>query len=369
MADGVTAQNTQDRKKYWRHWTEYCRQVKIDPMLRSTNDRFSLLAVTSFAARVRTGYYGNGSIVKVQTVTKALGAISKTIELAGGTSPIYVEHGVYTTPIQRMVEGFRRQDPPAVAQLAVPVEVAHTAVTAGMKSSNAKEQAIGDLVCIAFYYLLRVGEYTKPRMVTRNGKKVRATRTVQFSAGNIGFWDKDNNAILHDAPLEKLLQAHSATLKITNQKNGKMGQTVHHFCTGKDTSPVKALARRLHHIYKNGGNSDTLLCDYWDENEDDFISITSTDIRTVVRSTVAFLKLDTKGIDPALVGTHSLRSGGAMALKLHGCDDTTIMKYGRWSSLTFTMYIHTQIAHIAKDVALAMSNPVPFLNIAAIKTK
>lgn len=267
-----------------------------------------------------------------------------------------------------MIEGFRRQDPPAVAQLAVPVDVAHTALEAGLSSSDYKEQAMGDLTCIAFYYLLRVGEYTKPRTVTKNGKKVRATRTVQFSAGNVGFWDEDGNAILHNAPLEKLLTAHSATLKITNQKNGKMGQTIHHFCTKKATSPIKALARRVHHIYKNGGTSDTLLCDYWDGNNEEFVSITSSDIRTLVRATVAYLKLETKGIDPSLVGTHSLRSGGAMALKLSGHDDTTIMKYGRWSSLTFTMYIHTQIAHIAKDVALAMSNPLPFLNIAAIKT-
>jgi hypothetical protein len=29
-----------------------------------------------------------------------------------------------------------------------------------------------------------------------------------------------------------------------------------------------------------------------------------------------------------------------MALKLHGFDDTTIMKVGRWTLLTFTQYIH-----------------------------
>ncbi|GFH62127.1 hypothetical protein CTEN210_18603 [Chaetoceros tenuissimus] len=183
MGDGVTAQNTKDRQKYWQHWSEYCRQVKIDPMFRETSERFVLLAVTSFAARVWAGYYGNRSVVKVQSVTKALAAISKTIKLAGGKSPIYADHGVYTTPIQRMIEGFRRQDPSAVAQLAVPVEVAHTAVEAGLLSSETKEQTIGDLICIAFYYLLRVGEYTKPRTVTRNGKKVRATCTVQFTAG------------------------------------------------------------------------------------------------------------------------------------------------------------------------------------------
>ncbi|GFH50467.1 hypothetical protein CTEN210_06943 [Chaetoceros tenuissimus] len=47
-----------------------------------------------------------------------------------------------------------------------------------------------------------------------------------------------------------------------------------------------------------------------------------------------------------------------MALKLHGIDDITIKKMGRWSSLTFTMYIHTQIAHLSAGISSAMSTPL-----------
>jgi SLT domain-containing protein len=49
-------------------------------------------------------------------------------------------------------------------------------------------QAAGQLAIIAFYYLLRVGEYTKPHMVIHNGKAMRATRTKQFSYNNVGFY-------------------------------------------------------------------------------------------------------------------------------------------------------------------------------------
>ena len=56
-----------------------------------------------------------------------------------------------------------------------------------------------------------------------------------------------------------------------------------------------------------------------------------------------------------------------MALKLHGYDDTTIMKMGRWSGLTFLQYIHNQIAHLAKDISKKMSIPLPFVNISAIE--
>ena len=86
----------------------------------------------------------------------------------------------------------------------------------------------------------------------------------------------------------------------------------------------------------------------------------------MTRQAVKDLNLHQQGIDPDLVGAHSLRAGGAMALKLHGYNDTTIMKMGRWTSLTFLMYIHTQIAHLSKDITKDMSEELPFLNIACI---
>ena len=56
-----------------------------------------------------------------------------------------------------------------------------------------------------------------------------------------------------------------------------------------------------------------------------------------------------------------------MALKIHGYSDTTIMKMGRWTSLTFLQYINNQIAHLYKDISNKMSMPLPFVNVAAIK--
>jgi len=63
------------------------------------------------------------------------------------------------------------------------------------------------------------------------------------------------------------------------------------------------------------------------------------------------LKLDEAGINPDLVGVHSLRAGGAMSLKVQGESDTTIQKMGRWTSSTFLMYIHNQIGHLSKDLS------------------
>ena len=263
-----------------------------------------------------------------------------------------------------MVEGFRRLDPPTTPQLAVPVIVANECFRACVVTNDPKTQAAGCLALTAFYYLLRVGEYTKPRMVTRNGARIRATRTVQFTISNVGFF-KNGKIIPRSSTLEVLLSCDAATLKINNQKNGRMGGTIHQEAIHVECCPVRALAMRVHHVLTNGGNQNSLLCDYFVDSCQH--SIESEDIIKLVREAAIKLNLSDFAIDPDLLGSHSLRAGGAVALKLHGFDDTTIMKMGRWTSLTFLQYIHNQIAHLSRDISNKMSRPLPFLNIAAIE--
>jgi hypothetical protein len=144
-----------------------------------------------------------------------------------------------------------------------------------------------------------------------------------------------------------------------------MGETIHHRATNTEGCPVQALAHRVHHVLHHNGSVENLICDVW--QNDKWISITSHDIITLVRSSVKTLGLHKNGIDADLVGSHSLRAGGAMALKLTNHSDTTIKKMGRWSSLTFLQYIHTQISHLSKDLSKDMSTNLPFLNIATIE--
>ena len=258
----------------------------------------------------------------------------------------------------------RREDPPAVPQLALPVSVIIKLYNLSCTPvATPRLKTTCDLAIIAFYYLLRVGEYTKPRKVKVNGKWQRATRTVQFQIKNIGFFHH-HTVVSRSAPLETLLQCTSATLRITNQKNGRMGQTMHHETITHSHGPVQALARRVHHVLSHGGSDDTLLCDYKADQTAQWTSITSQDMVSVVRTAARALGLHRQGIDPDLVGSHSLRAGGAMAMALHGIKTEVIMKHGRWTSLTFMMYIHNQIAHLSKGLSTKMSSEIPFVNIA-----
>ena len=359
-------QNQTTRQKYWSRWSEYCSSFRIDPFLQEATKLEQIVLTTGFAARVRTGAYGRGDKIKVQSVTEALAAISKTIELAGQPSPLYKAPNEYILPLERLVEGFRREDPPPIPQLAVPISVPWECHRVATESKEISLLASSQLITIAFFYLLRVGEYTHPRYVKRNGIIKRATRTKQFSVGDIGFF-KNGKILPRRSPLSVLLEADSATMKITNQKNGRMGQTIHHQSTD-ERGAVAALAARVHHILSNGGDEDTLICDYMTE-KGKWASVTSTDLIKFIRLAATTLRLQDTGIDPDLIGVHSLRAGGAMALKLHGYSDTTIKKFGRWSSLTFLEYIHNQIAHLSNGVAASMSIPLPFVNIAVVEKR
>jgi hypothetical protein len=357
-------QATRTRQKYWKHWVEYTKAFNQDPLLNNLDELQKLVILTAFAARVRSGYFGRGTQVRVPSVTEALSAVAKTLQLAGKPSPIHEAEGIYKIPVARLVEGYRRQDPPSVPQLAIPLSVPQEMQRRGYKSKCKIKQATGDLGIIAFYYLLRVGEYTKPRYIP-NSKK-RATRTVQFRVCDVGFF-LNGKVLPRKSPLKSLLQATSCTLKITNQKNGRMGQTIHHHATNQQACPVRALAHRIYHILSNKGTSHNLLCDIWDDEACEWAQVTSLHMTRGLREAVQTLQLHDNGIDADLVGPHSLRAGGAMALKLTGAADTTIMKMGRWSGLTFLQYIHNQIAHISAGLSDQMSQRLKFINIAAIE--
>ncbi len=263
------------------------------------------------------------------------------------------------------MEGWRRQDPTATPQLAVPVTVPNRMFHRARAKNSPYHNAVADLALIAFYYLLRVGEYTqganKSNKVPKNNRK----RTVNFRVKDVGFFKNGKQFSRHNN-LEQLLQADSCTLKISNQKNGRMGETIHHQAIKTlDECPVKALARRIHHILSNGGDGDTPICTYYKNNTPKLI--TPRDMIKGVRQAVTDLHLRKHGIAPDLVGVHSLRAGGAMAMKLHGISDTTIMKMGRWSSLTFLEYVHNQIGHLSDNVSFQMSQELPLDNIAAIE--
>jgi hypothetical protein len=60
------------------------------------------------------------------------------------------------------------------------------------------------------------------------------------------------------------------------------------------------------------------------------------------------------GIAKYELGTHSIRSGAAMAMYLGECPVYTIMLIGRWSSVAFLWYIRKQVMEFSHNVSKRM---------------
>jgi hypothetical protein len=324
-------------------------------MLTNVNDKDRIDLLITFAQWIRAGNGGNGHQVRCASVQVALRAIGATFELAGQANPTYRSEGRYWLALERQLEAFRRADPPATPKLAVPVSLVNHLNVVGLHSTDPKIKASSDLCLIAFYFLLRIGEYTA-------GAKNR--RTTPFKACDITFWDKSHNIIPNTSSLATLYKASSVTMKIGNQKNGIRGGTINHAALHSKHCPVRALARRVHSIMSHpNGKPDQILSTFFETGTKTVKTVDASFINKQLKKAVLATKLDRKGFLPANISSHSLRAGGAMAMHLNGISSHQIRKMGRWSSDTFLMYIHEQVAAFSAGISRKMATEIGWQNI------
>ena len=355
---------TESREKYWKNWMSYVAPLGVDPYLQETHYEHRARALSGFAARVRTGAYGRGKQVSVGRVSSAISAIGTTISLATGTNPTKLDNTDHLIPrLSHMFTGWKKEDPPTLKKLPVEADIPELLSQLGAQlSANELDKAIGDLTIIAFYYLLRVGEYTIKN--ARNNTK----QTVQFRMRDVTFFKRDPHGRLRQlgrlASDSDIALADSATLKLDNQKNGWKGVCVHQESNGEPIHcPVRALGRRFIHIRRSTNDDTTFLSAFFVNTRRH--DVTDKDVRVSIKAAAEILRYpEFKGILVERIDTHSLRSGGANALSLSGYSDREIQKMGRWRSATFKEYIRKELACFSKGMSRNMKRKFNFVNIA-----
>lgn len=201
---------------------------------------------------------------------------------------------------------------------------------------------------LAFFFLLRVGEYTP-------ASPNQSRRTVPLRRQDVKLW-RGTALVPLVSPWEVLASADGVTITLENQKNGNKGCILHHDRSTEDCMcPVRAAAGLIWASRSLGPSAP--LGSFLGANGSSG-RVSSSDIRSAVRLAVDLDGLQARGYDPSRVGSHSLRSGGAIALKLAGYDSDTIKKLGRWSSNTYLVYIQTQIAQLTQGIAENMRRPL-----------
>ncbi len=228
----------------WNYWTQYVTPLGLDPYLQDTSFAWQVRALTGFAAQARQGAFGAGHKIQSRTVSGYITSIGQTITLACRTNPVkMLGSNKFLTRLQQTLNRWRHKDPPTSKKLPVKSEVPKFLVNKSRHClATALDHAVADLTTIAFYYLLRIGEYTVKG--TRNKTKC----TVQFKMEDVTFLKKDKCGCImclsRNAPLANILSADGATLKLDNQKNGHKGVCVYQQTTGNPIHcPVCALGR------------------------------------------------------------------------------------------------------------------------------
>ena len=269
--------------------------------------------------------------------------------------------------ISQMLRGFKKDDPPTMKKLPIEVDIPEYISLCSLRPAAAEQtRATADLILIAFYYLLRAGEYTV------KGKRNNTKQTIQFQVKHITFFAHDSTGRLQQlprtAPDHDILTAHSATLRLENQKNGWKGVCIHQETNGDHHHcPVRALGRRFVHIRQHTTDTNTCLSTFFEHSQlaTQRNEVTDKDISSALKLAAIALEYPAlKGIPIDRVDTHSLRSGGANALALSGYSDREIQKMGRWRSATFKEYIREELNIYSVGMSTNMKRRFNFVNIA-----
>jgi hypothetical protein len=159
----------------------------MDPFLQGVGYTTKVRVLTGFAARVRHGYYGRGKRIATGTVVGTLTAIGQGVALACGDNPTKVTGSKKLLPqLSQIYDRWCKEDPPTTKQLLVEADVPELLAEKGCNGNTTElEWAVGNLSLIAFYYLLRIGEY----MIKKKQNKTK--QMVQFKYEDVTFFKKN----------------------------------------------------------------------------------------------------------------------------------------------------------------------------------
>jgi hypothetical protein len=196
------------RDKIWKEWRAYCGHFGIPPYLDGCDFQTVARVATMFGGRVRKGKQGKA--VGAGMVRAGLRGVNMTITLERGTQPFHqIDGQSYIKPIQHMLAGFKFFDPITEKKLACHPDLPDFAQEHAYKGKSTAQHASGDLIVIAFYFLLRIGEYTA------GTKQKKMTRTRQFQEKDVTFFKQKKGmltALPRDAPAKEIMMVNTTTL-------------------------------------------------------------------------------------------------------------------------------------------------------------
>jgi hypothetical protein len=297
----------------------------------------------AFAAAMREARFSGPSyeVLAETTVRNAVSYVAATFRDNDRGNPTLDEDGELARLLSRQYRAYRNTDPPVKQQKAIPV-----CVLKELSKMDATEvqRATAELAIGGFFFACRSCEYLKVPQAEKRRTDILRLRNICFFL--------DGRELPHDH--RDLERADCVSITFEKQKKDEKLDTVTQLSSGDIIlCPVRAWAAIVRRIRGYlGTNGDTPVSAVWRNGR--LEDITSTMLVNALEGAIDAVGRDRLNIPKGDVGTHSIRSGAAMAMYLGEVPVYTIMMLGRWSSDAFLRYIRKQVEMFSHNVSRKM---------------
>jgi hypothetical protein len=342
VANGVVPSRAKEASAHWSKWEAYCDELGLDPTLQNVEDPIPFLQV--FAWRFRAGKINTSKRrVRSRTVEGALRSVGQTLAGMGSPDPRYTTQGKLDFRLKRMMACYSKHDAPPNRVKPIPVPILRHIMAQAALAADPVAQSIADMICLAFFFLLRPGEYTGV-----------ASETQPFSLQDVQLYLGDLHLDKATATDNQLLAATFVTLEFTTQKNSVRGEIIGLGRSGDPTfCPVSAAARRILHLRQAAAPLTQPLASYIHPTTNRLRRIAPKDITHLLRLACQVLGPQ-YGFLSKDISARSLRASGAMALLCANVDTDRIRLIGRWRSDEMLRYLHVQAEPIMRHFSSRM---------------
>ena len=343
VQEGVSTSRTKHANAVWEKWTAFTSELGLDPILTAVQDKVPILQV--FAIRVRSGALAlnkQNKGISGRSVEDYIRAVGQTSLALGSSDPRYTDIGQMDFRLTRMWAAYNKKDPPPNRVKPVPISVLRHIMVIAQAGNNELIQCTADMIVLAFFFLLRPGEYTD-----------MSSESTPFKLADAQLFIGRTRINLITASEGEILSATFCTLTFTTQKNGVKGEVIGLSSSGDLTlCPVICLIRRILHLRRHGALSTTPLSRCLHEGH--FVGVTPSIITETLCDAVKYLGASTLGFLSSDVSARCLRAAGANALLIANVDTDIIRMIGRWKSDVMLRYLHLQAEPIMREYSRKM---------------
>jgi len=350
----ATTRGTSDKQnRAWIRWKQFLRSIDLsdDDFLEDFEQHHKVTILSAFAHTVREAEYSRQKISRLgsDSVRNTVDHVAQTFRNHQRRDPRLDGDGKPSSLLLYQYKAYKSEDPPPVQQKALPGCILRQLY---QHKSTERLKAIADLCTCAFFFAMRSCEYLSVGGLPRKTKRLRL-RNLRF------FKNRKEMAHGH----QSLHKCDFISITFEDQKNAMRNDTITmHAADNNLLCPVKSWSRVVKRVLVSNKASQDSFVNSFDANGRLHL-VTSNDAMRSLRAAATTIGATNLGFNPSEIGTHSLRSGSAMAMYLDEVPVYTIMLIGRWSSDAFLLYIRKQVEQFSHNVSNRMIKNLSFTHV------